>query len=64
MKIIIIGNTSMIAKRIHSRLEELGTVRMAGRGGEADIRFGLDEPYAFQRANWAGRRDRSLCRQL
>ena len=47
MKIIIIGNTSMIAKRIRGQVEELGTVRMAGRSGEADIRFGLDEPYAF-----------------
>jgi nucleoside-diphosphate-sugar epimerase len=47
MKIIILGNTSMIAKRIRRQVEGLGTVWMAGRSGEADIRFSLDGEYAF-----------------
>jgi nucleoside-diphosphate-sugar epimerase len=47
MKVVIIGNTSMIAKRIRSQFDGLATVLMAGRSAEAEVRFGLDEDYAF-----------------
>jgi nucleoside-diphosphate-sugar epimerase len=43
MKILILGSTSMIAKRIRRQLEGLGAVLMAGRGPEADVRFDLAE---------------------
>ena len=47
MKIVIIGNTSMIAKRIRRQLDEMGTVLMAGRNTEADVHFNLEGPNAF-----------------
>jgi len=47
MKIVIIGNTSMVAKRIRSRLNEMGNVLMAGRSAGADVNFDLAGDYVF-----------------
>jgi nucleoside-diphosphate-sugar epimerase len=46
MKTLIIGSTSMIAKRLRDQLTDLGPVRMAGRDEGADVRFDLAADYA------------------
>jgi nucleoside-diphosphate-sugar epimerase len=45
MKTLIVGSTSMIAKRLRTRLADLGPVRMAGRDEGTDVRFDLAEDY-------------------
>ena len=45
MKTIIVGSSSMIAKRLRTQLADLGPVRMAGRDEGADVRFDLAEDY-------------------
>lgn len=45
MKIIIVGSTSMIAKRLRNHLADLGPIRMAGRDTGADVRFDLAADY-------------------
>ena len=45
MKTIIVGSSSMIAKRLRTQLADLGPVRMAGRDEGAEVRFDLVEDY-------------------
>jgi nucleoside-diphosphate-sugar epimerase len=45
LNIIIVGSTSMIAKRLRSHLADLGPIRMAGRDADADMRFDLAADY-------------------
>ncbi len=47
MKIVIIGNRSMIAKRLGSHFDGLATVQMTGRNAEAEVQFDLESNYAF-----------------
>ena len=49
MNAIIVGSTSVIAKRVRNQLADLGTVRMAGRDEGADVQFDLAEEYVPDR---------------
>lgn len=46
MKTVIIGSTSVIARRLRNHLADLGPVRMAGRDKGAEVQFDLAEEYA------------------
>jgi nucleoside-diphosphate-sugar epimerase len=42
VKILLIGNTSMVAKRLRPHLAALGTVLLAGRGTDVDLQCDLE----------------------